>query len=137
MYEQCGTIAYVAPEVLQRRGYSYEVDVWSAGIIAHALLTSKLPWPECNDDLGILQKNVKEGNLDLQFLDEHMATEPHLVDLIKKMLLVDPKDRISVEDAIKHEVFKKKEVKATQNVYLQPPTGSRGLTPIRSDLPPK
>jgi len=50
MYEQCGTVVYAAPEVLKGEGYSTEVDIWSAGVIAHAMLTQKLPWPEYDDD---------------------------------------------------------------------------------------
>lgn len=65
MYEQCGTVAYAAPEVLKREGYSMQVDIWSTGIIGHAMLTQKLPWPECEDEPNGLHKNVMEGNLDL------------------------------------------------------------------------
>ena len=37
IYDACGTPAYVAPEVLRRKGYSLEVDLWSLGVIAFLL----------------------------------------------------------------------------------------------------
>ena len=38
MMESCGTPAYVAPEVLHKKGYKREVDMWSAGIIFYTLI---------------------------------------------------------------------------------------------------
>ena len=38
MNDMCGTPAYVAPEILHRKGYNKKVDVWSAGIIFYTLI---------------------------------------------------------------------------------------------------
>lgn len=37
LIEQCGTLSYVAPEVLLKKGYGKEVDLWSVGIIMHLM----------------------------------------------------------------------------------------------------
>ena len=48
--ESCGTPIYVAPEIFKNLGYSKEVDIWSIGIIAHALATKgKCPYPDTGD----------------------------------------------------------------------------------------
>jgi polo-like kinase 1 len=41
----CGTPNYIAPEILDNKiGHSYEVDIWSFGVIAYALLIGRPPF---------------------------------------------------------------------------------------------
>ena len=40
----CGTPNYIAPEVLGKKGHSYEVDVWSLGCILYTLLVGRPPF---------------------------------------------------------------------------------------------
>ena len=41
----CGTPNYIAPEILEgKTGHSYEVDVWSLGVIIYTLLIGKPPY---------------------------------------------------------------------------------------------
>jgi polo-like kinase 1 len=41
----CGTPNYIAPEILDNKiGHSYEVDIWSYGVIAYALLIGRPPF---------------------------------------------------------------------------------------------
>jgi len=44
MIESCGTPAYVAPEVLLKKGYRKQVDMWSAGVIFYTLVCRQLPF---------------------------------------------------------------------------------------------
>lgn len=44
MHEQCGTPAYIAPELLRGRGYSLNVDLWSAGVVLFAMLYGTVPF---------------------------------------------------------------------------------------------
>ncbi|XP_060554765.1 serine/threonine-protein kinase Chk1-like [Ruditapes philippinarum] len=47
MEKCCGTVPYVAPEVISRKPYPAEpADIWSCGIILVALLAGELPWDE-------------------------------------------------------------------------------------------
>ena len=38
----CGTPNYIAPEILENKGHSYEVDIWSLGVIIYSLIIGKV-----------------------------------------------------------------------------------------------
>ena len=40
----CGTPNYLAPEIVSNAGHSYEVDIWSLGVITYALLYGRPPF---------------------------------------------------------------------------------------------
>ena len=44
VYDMCGTLSYVAPEVLAQEGYNKQVDTWSVGIIMYLMLSGELPY---------------------------------------------------------------------------------------------
>lgn len=60
MQESCGTPAYVAPEVLERKGYTKEVDIWTCGVIFYVLVTRALPFAaKTRDQTFELIKNAE------------------------------------------------------------------------------
>jgi len=50
MLTQCGTPGYVAPEILDNKGYGKEVDYWSIGIILYVLLCGFPPFYDENNE---------------------------------------------------------------------------------------
>ena len=61
LHEQCGTPAYIAPEVFENQGYcGYSSDVWSCGIVLYALIYGTVPFKAGNiSDLKIKIKESK------------------------------------------------------------------------------
>ena len=49
MYEQSGTPAYIAPEIIRNEGYKgFKADLWSAGVVLFALLFGTVPFKANN-----------------------------------------------------------------------------------------
>ncbi|KAM3339807.1 hypothetical protein P3S68_029676 [Capsicum galapagoense] len=93
-----GSPYYVAPEVL-RKHYGLECDIWSAGVIIYILLSGVPPfWDETEQ--GIFEQ-VLTGELDF-------ASEPwpsiseNAKDLVRKMLVRDPKKRLTAHEVLCH-----------------------------------
>ncbi|KAJ6581403.1 kinase-like domain-containing protein [Mycena capillaripes] len=95
----CGSPHYAAPEIVSAKAYNGSAaDIWSCGVILHALLAGRLPFDD--EDLGILLEKVKEGLFDMP--DD---IDPLAQDLIKKMLTANVEDRITMTDVLLHPFY--------------------------------
>jgi serine/threonine protein kinase len=104
MKESCGTPAYVAPEVLNKMGYSKEIDIWSAGVIMYALVCRQLPFSA--DDRKETFRLIKEEEPDMA-LPPFSRFSKETKELLWKMLRKKPEKRITTEDALKHPFFER------------------------------
>lgn len=105
----CGTPNYIAPEVLEgKAGHSYEVDTWSLGVILYTLLIGKPPF-ETSD----VKATYKRIRMNAYSFPEHCAISDEGRDLISKILIGDPKQRLTMSEICKHEFFTKNEIPKT------------------------
>jgi len=96
MKEQCGTPAYIAPEILLDKGYEgFAVDIWSAGIALHAILYGKVPFKANN--MRDLNKVIMKGSYTLK---EGISLEAK--NLLTRMLEPNPRKRITTSEILKH-----------------------------------
>ncbi|XP_055088521.1 serine/threonine-protein kinase PLK1 isoform X1 [Periophthalmus magnuspinnatus] len=89
----CGTPNYIAPEVLCKKGHSYEVDVWSLGCILYTLLVGKPPFE--TSCLKETYSRIKKNNYTIPW---HI--NPSASSLIKRMLHADPSQRPTVTELL-------------------------------------
>ena len=96
MLEQCGTPAYIAPEILLNHGYEgFGVDIWSAGVVLYAMLGGTVPFK--GNNINELHDLIIKG--EFKPLKE---ISPEATHLIKNILEVDPKKRITTKDILVH-----------------------------------
>eukprot|EP00106_Octopus_bimaculoides_P011074 XP_014778516.1 PREDICTED: serine/threonine-protein kinase PLK1-like isoform X1 [Octopus bimaculoides] len=95
----CGTPNYIAPEVLSKKGHSFEVDVWSLGCIVYTLLVGKPPFE--TSSLKDTYSKIKKNDYDIP---GHVS--PKARNLIQKLLEAEPHNRPSMDQIMAFEFFK-------------------------------
>ena len=115
----CGTPQYLAPEVVINKEYDKGVDWWSLGCILYEFLTGQLPF-NVDKMNHINQRFYKRPILFPQTMNE---TD---VDLIRKLLTVEPKNRIGygpndANDIKKHPYFQDVDWEKYKRKEIKPP----------------
>ncbi|XWS18518.1 hypothetical protein CRYUN_Cryun32bG0050600 [Craigia yunnanensis] len=97
----CGTLAYVAPEVLARKGYdAKKVDIWSCGVILFVLMAGHLPFHDHN--IMAMYKKIYKG----EFRCPRWFS-PELIRLLSKLLDTNPETRLTIPEIMENSWFKK------------------------------
>ncbi|XP_041359084.1 serine/threonine-protein kinase PLK1-like [Gigantopelta aegis] len=94
----CGTPNYIAPEVLQKKGHSFEADIWATGCIMYALLVGKPPFETAT--LKETYYRITENAYTFPQCLSHSAKS-----LIRQCLNPEPSDRPNLEEILAHEFF--------------------------------
>ncbi|XP_032167534.1 serine/threonine-protein kinase Chk2 isoform X2 [Mustela erminea] len=117
----CGTPTYLAPEVLNSfgtAGYNRAVDCWSLGVILFICLSGYPPFSEHKTQVS-LKDQITSGKFN--FIPEAWAeVSEKALDLVKKLLVVDPKVRFTTEEALRHPWLQDEDMKKKfQNLLFE------------------
>lgn len=94
IFEHIGTPAYLAPEIIEGKGYSgFEADIWSLGIMTYIALTGKVPFK--GDKIEELQNSITTKAIELS--NDNELSEK-MKEAIVGMLEKKPKKRMKLED---------------------------------------
>ena len=100
-----GTLTFVSPEVLIRKPYNKEIDIWSIGVILYLLLSGDLPFDDEEDDEQKIAKSIVFN--EVEFPQKKFGNRSkEVIDLIKKCLTKEPKNRIKIDEIIKSDWIK-------------------------------
>jgi len=98
----CGSLCFMAPEILAHEPYIQSVDIWSAGVLLYSLIIGTLPFYRWQRE-ALIERIL---NVEPVFPKDF---HPLLQDFLSKLLCKDPATRISIEQIKEHPWFSKDE----------------------------
>ena len=100
----CGSPCYASPEMVMGNKYDgFCIDIWSSGIILYAMMCGYLPFEEMENDYynEVLFNNIVQCKV--EYPNEFIT--PVAKDLLCKILVKDPKKRITIEEIKNHNFY--------------------------------
>lgn len=94
----CGSPLYMAPEVLRGDEYNSKADLWSVGIILYEMLCAERPFKNVQTIVA-LQNTVERAPI---MFPRRVIISPECRDLLQRLLIKDPRQRIEWEDFFEH-----------------------------------
>ncbi|CAB1318064.1 unnamed protein product [Coregonus sp. 'balchen'] len=96
----CGTPGYCAPEILRGCAYGPEVDMWSVGVITYILLCGFEPFFDDRGDQYMFKRIL---NCEYEFVSPWWDNVSlNAKDLVRKLIVQDPKKRLTTLQALQH-----------------------------------
>lgn len=97
-YSLNGTTEYMSPEMITQSEYGVEIDIWALGILLYEMLTNVTPFYSQNRNK--MMENIINSNPDLLSIHDKKAAN-----LIRNLLVKDPKKRFTIKDIKSHPFF--------------------------------
>ncbi|XP_067266393.1 peripheral plasma membrane protein CASK isoform X3 [Chanodichthys erythropterus] len=101
-----GTPHFMAPEVVKREPYGKPVDVWGCGVILFILLSGCLPFYGTKERLF---EAIIKGKYKVMNPRQWGHISESAKDLVRRMLMLDPAERITVYEALNHPWLKERD----------------------------
>ncbi|KAM0009848.1 putative protein kinase CAMK-CAMKL-CHK1 family [Helianthus debilis subsp. tardiflorus] len=121
LHTTCGTPAYVAPEIIGKKGYDgAKADIWSCGVILYVLLAGFLPFQD--ENIVAMYRKIYRGDFKCPPWFSSDARR-----LITKMLDPNPSTRITISKIMESPWFKKSAPKNTKFSIEDEVIQSKGL----------
>ncbi|KAG7218327.1 hypothetical protein INR49_020467 [Caranx melampygus] len=120
----CGTPSYLAPEVFTHgstSGYGLAVDAWSLGVLLFVCLGGYPPFHENFGHQSITDQIIRGEFTMVQSKWRHVSDQAK--DVVKKLLVVDPALRLTIDEALQHPWLQDPEMKKTAHRLMFPGGG--------------
>ena len=95
------TPQYVAPEIIEKKPYSFKVDIWSLGVIFYQLVILDYPFEGSTNEE--MQKNIIEGKK--KGLPKYCIFDPKFIELLNEMISFRPDERPSTEEILEKAII--------------------------------
>ncbi|TMS01611.1 Serine/threonine-protein kinase Chk2, partial [Larimichthys crocea] len=117
----CGTPSYLAPEVFTQAsttGYSLAVDAWSLGVLLFVCLGGYPPFHESFSHHSITEQIIRGEFTMVQSKWRQVSDQAK--DVVRKLLVVDPSQRMKIDEALQHPWLQDEEMLQTAHRLMYP-----------------
>lgn len=99
----CGKPNYISPEILNSEGPfdGFAIDIWACGVILFIMLVGLPPWEFARPE-DPRYKMITRGKLAKMLTSWQRSISPEAADLLQKMLMEDPRERLSLMEIKDH-----------------------------------
>jgi serine/threonine protein kinase len=115
MSDVLGSPLYMPPEIIQRKNYNKQVDIWSAGVVAYIMVTGRVPF--YSDDKEKLYREIIDTEPDYTS-KEFKDVSSNCIDFLKLCLKKDSNDRFDAKTALQHKWLNEGEPSGRDNKLL-------------------
>nr|XP_020450903.1 serine/threonine-protein kinase Chk2-like isoform X2 [Monopterus albus]XP_020450904.1 serine/threonine-protein kinase Chk2-like isoform X2 [Monopterus albus]XP_020450905.1 serine/threonine-protein kinase Chk2-like isoform X2 [Monopterus albus] len=118
----CGTPSYLAPEVFTHAsttGYGLAVDAWSLGVLLFVCLGGYPPFHESFGPQSTIDQIIRGEFTMVQSKWKHVSDQAK--DVVRKLLVVDPSKRITIDEALQHPWLQDRAMMETAHTLMYPP----------------
>ncbi|KAF6716944.1 Serine/threonine-protein kinase Chk2 [Oryzias melastigma] len=132
----CGTPSYLAPEVFTHAnttGYGLAVDAWSLGVLLFVCLSGYTPFHENFGNYSVSEQITRGEFTMIPKKWEHISNQAK--DMVRKLLVVDPKERMSIAEALQHPWLQDQEMLATAQRLMYPNDAAHHPAPVAMVTP--
>jgi calcium-dependent protein kinase len=98
-----GTPYYVAPEILERKGYDKKVDVWSAGVMMYLILAADFPFR--GETQALTFEKIKRARYNMEASEPLRTLSPEGKKFLGRLLEKDPNHRYTATEALRDPWF--------------------------------
>ena len=100
MLKYQGTLTYTAPEVIDGQVYDSKADMWSLGVLLYSMLAGFAPFGQREPQSRVVNR-IRACQLNFNY-EVFRAVSPDAVDLIQKLVVPSPQQRLSAAEALQH-----------------------------------
>lgn len=93
----CGTMEYLAPEMVNNDTHDTSIDLWCLGILTYEFLTGKTPFESKNRNMREAYKRINSLKYSIP-----ETVSPNAAEFISKLLVLNPEDRMDLNEALVH-----------------------------------
>ncbi|KAF4588137.1 hypothetical protein EYR38_010102 [Pleurotus pulmonarius] len=127
--EGCGTPQTMAPEIIQGKPYTFEVDYWALAVVMYIMLIGRAPFGGRKEEL---LRRILYGPLVFQ---DHDVISPSAKGFLRRMLEKDPDDRLLRTSIKKHAYFAQVDWEKFERREVTPPYVPRPYVPSSRPAP--